>query len=73
MTFPDDPSSNAKQPKAPYPSGFILAVKPGEVTTAGCQHEIDNPVCTCVHDWRIEWGNVQKRSKGRSRFVTDSP
>ena len=70
MTYQDDPSSNARQRMAPYPSNFILAVKPDEVTTAGCNHEASPPVCHCVHDWRVEWGNVAKRSVSRSKYVT---
>lgn len=69
----DDPASNARQRKAPYPTGFILAVKPGEVNKANCQHEQSNPVCGCVHDWRIEWGNVERKSDQVARYVTDSP
>ena len=66
-------SGQPAQRKAPYPSTFILAVKPDEVTTAGCAHEADPPVCTCVHDWRIEWQNMTKRSVSRAVYVTDSP
>ncbi|ASR86128.1 head-to-tail connector protein [Mycobacterium phage BobSwaget] len=66
-------SGEEYQPKAPYPSTFLLAVPPGEVTTAGCDHEADPPVCTCVHDWRIEWQNMPKRAARRNLFVTDSP
>ena len=73
MTYPDDPSSNHVQFKAPYPATFLVAVKPGEVTTAGCDHTANPPVCTCVHDWRIEWTNMPKRSARRSKYVTDSP
>ncbi|UJD21115.1 hypothetical protein SEA_SORORFAGO_18 [Mycobacterium phage SororFago] len=50
------------QPKAPYPVDFEGAVKPPEVTTYGCDHEANPPVCTCVHDWRIEWSNVPQRA-----------
>ena len=73
MTYPDDPAANAKQPKAPYPTGFLLAVKPEEVTIASCDHDADPPVCHCVHDWRIEWANMPKRTQLRSKYVTDSP
>ncbi|ALA48127.1 head-tail connector protein [Mycobacterium phage Phlei] len=54
-----DPS--AKQPKAPYPPGFIVAVKPEQVNPKGCKHEATPPVCNCAHDWRITWGNVERR------------
>lgn len=26
-----------------------------------CDHEADPPECHCIHDWRIEWGNVPKQ------------
>jgi len=51
---------SAKQPRAPYPSNFLLAVKPEEVAVSKCRHEDDPPVCYCVHDWRIEWANVER-------------
>lgn len=52
--------SSDKQPASTYPEGFIVAVLPGDVTTSFCEHEADPPVCHCVHDWRIEWGQVEK-------------
>lgn len=73
MTYPDDPAANARQRKAPYPTGFLLAVKPGEVNANYCTHEADSPFCSCVHDWRITWGNVERKTKQASRYVTDSP
>lgn len=27
-----------------------------------CDHESDPPVCQCIHDWRIDWGNVPKQA-----------
>ncbi|KRD08573.1 hypothetical protein ASE48_08380 [Mycobacterium sp. Root265] len=59
MTAPDGAEH---QEADPYPLDFALAVKPGEVTTALCEHEEDPAACGCVHDWRIFWGNVEKRS-----------
>lgn len=50
------------QPAGEYPVDFELAVLPPDVSTALCQHEVDPSVCGCVHDWRITWGNVPKRS-----------
>jgi hypothetical protein len=57
------------QPKGNYPPTFLLAVPPGEVTTAFCEHEADPPVCNCVHDWRINWGNVERRNTARSAVL----
>lgn len=51
------------QPYEPYPVGFNLAVEPGEVTTALCQHESTPNKCGCVHDWRVHWGNVGRKSR----------
>lgn len=42
------------------------AVTPDEVNAHNCDHEADPPICYCVHDWRIEWSNV-KRKTARSR------
>lgn len=61
------------QKKAPYPSTFILAVKPEDVDPFACQHESSTPTSNCVHDWRINWGNEPKKSQGRAVYVTDSP
>ena len=56
-----------------YPPAFNLAVQPKEVDPNECDHEATNPVCHCVHDWRINWGNVAKVGQKRSLYVTDSP
>ncbi|CDL92967.1 head-tail connector protein [Fromanvirus L5] len=48
-----------------YPPG-TQAVTPDRVNAFDCDHEADPPVCRCVHDWRIEWGNV-KKATARSR------
>lgn len=66
-------SDNDLQPKAPYPPNFILAVKPEAVNANNCQHDADPPICYCAHDWRINWGNVERKPKATVRFVTDSP
>lgn len=29
-----------------------------------CDHDADPPVCFCIHDWRIHWGNVKKQEGG---------
>lgn len=57
------------QTAAPYPSSFILAVKPDEVAPYNCDHDADPPVCSCVHDWRINWGNVPKRTAKRATYI----
>lgn len=61
--------SGAWQPAGEYPSTFTSAVLPGEVTTSYCEHEVDPPICYCVHDWRIEWGQVE-RTVARSNLQT---
>lgn len=53
------------QKKAPYPSMYRIAVKPEEVDANFCIHDANPPVCNCVHDWRIEFGNVKKKAPPR--------
>lgn len=65
-------SGEEVQRAAPYPSTFLWAVKPGEVDWNLCDHEADPHVCYCAHDWRIEWGNVNRAPQDQSLFVTDS-
>lgn len=52
-----------------YPLEFLLAVQPDEVNPNLCYHESDDPVCFCVHDWRIHWGNVSKTRKSRATYI----
>ncbi|QGJ88771.1 hypothetical protein SEA_YECEY3_19 [Mycobacterium phage Yecey3] len=52
-----------------YPSGFIVATTPDLVDNTLCDHEADPPVCNCVHDWRIEWGNVSRAPKTRATYI----
>lgn len=66
MTNPSE-----RQRAAPYDSDFILAALPDDVDPFSCDHE--EGFCQCAHDWRIHWGNVEKRRKRRNVFVTDSP
>ena len=66
MTNPLD-----RQRAGSYPSTFTLAALPNELRPYDCDH--DNELCLCVHDWRINWGNMKKVQKGRNVFVTDSP
>lgn len=60
-----------RQPSSVYPSTFTLAALPDDVAPYECDH--DAGVCVCVHDWRIEWGNLPKRVAARATYVTDSP
>ncbi|AOZ61260.1 hypothetical protein SEA_DARTHPHADER_20 [Mycobacterium phage DarthPhader] len=55
-----------------YPAG-TQAVTPDQVDNSLCEHEAIPPVCFCVHDWRIEWGNVSRAPKPKATYVTDSP
>ena len=52
-----------------YPAG-TPAVTPDEVNAFNCDHEADPPICYCVHDWRINWGNTeQKTAPSRSAVL----
>lgn len=52
-----------------YPAGPIIAVTPDEVDQSLCDHSAKPPVCFCIHDWRIEWGNVSRAPKPKATFV----
>ena len=43
----------------PYPEG-TQAVKPPKINVSKCDHDADPPICYCVHDWRIHWGNLPR-------------
>ncbi|WXX09730.1 head-tail connector protein [Mycobacterium phage MS619] len=45
------------------------AVTPDEVDNSLCDHRADPPICVCVHDWRIEWGNVSRAPKPKATFI----
>ncbi|AUV61978.1 head-tail connector protein [Mycobacterium phage SWU2] len=51
-------SASDRQPPGPYPDEFTKAVRPEHVDPLKCDHEVG--ICFCVHDWRIDWGNVPK-------------
>lgn len=68
MTYPDGNSD--RQPPGPYPDEYP-AVRPEDVKPYNCDH--DAGLCRCVHDWRIEWGNLPKKVASRPIYVTDSP
>ena len=54
-----------------YPVGFTQAVLPDEVDASLCDHQADPPICFCVHDWRIEWGNVSREPKPKAVYLTE--
>jgi hypothetical protein len=72
VTYPVDPEpeSSNRQGPGPYPADYP-AVRPEDVAPYNCDH--DSGFCVCVHDWRINWGNIPKRNKSRATYVTDSP
>lgn len=51
-----------------YPAGYP-AVLPGDVDKDLCDHDADPPVCVCVHDWRVEWGNVSRQAKPKATYI----
>jgi hypothetical protein len=61
-------SDEEHQVAAPYPADFLLAVKPDEVAPYNCDH--DEVICECVHDWRIHWGNVPRKTAARATYLT---
>ncbi|QXO13296.1 hypothetical protein SEA_TROOPER_19 [Mycobacterium phage Trooper] len=60
-------ANDAQRAPINYPPNFILAVTPDQVDVSQCDHEIG--VCFCVHDWRIEWGNVSRAAKPRATYI----
>jgi hypothetical protein len=70
MTIPDVPYGENYQPAAPYDPSFGEAVLPEDVAPYLCEHDEDPPVCVCVHDWRINWGNLPKRTGRRATYLT---
>ncbi|ARQ94666.1 hypothetical protein MHAS_01157 [Mycolicibacterium hassiacum DSM 44199] len=53
--------SDAHRAPIIYPPGFLVATTPDRVNAYDCDHDIG--LCRCVHDWRIEWGNVKKATQ----------
>ncbi|QBJ01104.1 hypothetical protein PBI_ARISSANAE_18 [Mycobacterium phage Arissanae] len=53
-----------------YPPGFTQAALPENVDKDLCDHEADPPICRCVHDWRIEFGNVSRGYKPKATFIS---
>ncbi|QFG11533.1 hypothetical protein PBI_BOGOSYJAY_20 [Mycobacterium phage BogosyJay] len=62
-------ASDAQRAPINYPPNFIVATLPQNVDKDLCDHEADPPVCRCVHDWRIEWGNVSRGYKPKATFI----
>jgi hypothetical protein len=70
MTMPVIPSGEQWQPADEYESDFVDAVLPKDVAPYVCDHDADPPLCVCVHDWRINWGNLPKRQASRATYLT---
>ncbi|QFG12518.1 hypothetical protein PBI_TOAKA_18 [Mycobacterium phage Toaka] len=51
-----------------YPPGYVEATLPEDVDKDLCDH--DQGICRCVHDWRIEWGNVSRGYKPKATFIS---
>ncbi|QDP44605.1 hypothetical protein SEA_NOTHINGSPECIAL_21 [Mycobacterium phage NothingSpecial] len=62
-------ASDAHRAPIRYPLGWTQAVTPDQVDNSLCDHEADPPVCFCVHDWRIEWGNVSRAPKPKATYI----
>lgn len=71
MMYPVDaePESSEKQGPGPYPVEYP-AVRPEDIAPYNCDHDADPPICVCVHDWRINWGNEPKKTGRRATFVS---
>lgn len=53
-----------------YPTSFTKAVLPDEVAPYLCEHDANPSICQCVHDWRINWGNLPKKTGQRATYLT---
>ncbi|ABE67340.1 hypothetical protein PBI_CHE12_21 [Mycobacterium phage Che12] len=62
-------ASDAHRAPIVYPPNFLVAVTPDQVDFQLCDHDADPPVCVCVHDWRIEWGNVSRQPKPKATYI----
>lgn len=58
------------QPASEYETDFTDAVLPAGVAPYLCDHDADPVVCLCVHDWRIVWGNLPKKTGQRATYLT---
>lgn len=70
MTMPDIAGGEEYQPAGVYEGDFTGAVRPVDVAPYACDHDADPAVCICVHDWRISWGNLPKRTGRKATYVT---
>ena len=70
MTYPVDPEpeSSKRQGPGPYPEDYP-AVRHEDIAPYNCDHDADTPICVCVHDWRITWGNQPKRTQPRATYI----
>jgi hypothetical protein len=66
MTYPVVPGSSQKQGPGPYPSEYPT-VRPEDIAPYNCDH--DAGVCSCVHDWRILWGNPAKKTAPKATYI----
>lgn len=62
-------ASDAQRAPINYPPGFLVAVTPDLVDNSLCDHEAEPPICFCVHDWRIEFGNVSRAQKPKATYI----
>lgn len=46
----------------PYEVDSSYEFFPGNVNANLCDHDADPPVCHCVHDWRVTWGNLPREA-----------
>ena len=69
MTMPDIPGGEAWQAADEYDPYFGDGALPGKVAPYNCDHDADPPVCQCVHDWRINWGNVPKKTAAKATYI----
>ena len=72
MTYPVDAepeSSQVQYAGSDYPVGYPAALE-FDVKPYNCDHDADPPICVCVHDWRINWGNLPKKTGRRATYVS---
>lgn len=71
MTYPVDPEpiSSEMQLASTYPDDYPASI-PGDVAPYKCDHDADPPICVCVHDWRVNWGNLPKKTGRRATYVS---
>jgi hypothetical protein len=70
MTMPDVPNGEDYQEADEYPVYFESAVLPADLAPSLCDHDANAPTCFCVHDWRISWGNLPKKTGRIATYVS---